>query len=71
MCCGGEGDASKTTKVRAKHWLDLLDIPEKYHENITHGIQITELTYRILHEWLFHMKFMKRDFGEFYEYNMK
>ena len=67
----GGGYGSKTTKVRAKHWLDLLDIPVKYHENITNGIQIKELTYIILHEWLFHMKFMKRDFGEIYEYNMK
>ena len=26
---------------------------------------------RITHEWAFHMKFMKRDFGEFHKFHMK
>ena len=37
------------------------------HQNLG----LTSYTYRILHEWSFHMKFIKRVFGEFDKFHMK
>ena len=40
-----------------------------YHINVS--VLITECKQRILHEWSFHMKFMKRAFGEFHKFPVK